>query len=61
MRLALKSVAVSARIVGVSAIVPSIMIDVPVPSIEAVIARPSASVAPVRVSPRSHVVLSARH
>ena len=60
---ALKSVSVPAGVVGVSvsAVIPRIMVDVSVPGIEAIIACPSASVAPAPVTPRGPDVLGARH
>jgi hypothetical protein len=60
---ALKSVSVPAGVVGVSvsAVIPRIMVDVSVPGIEAVMACPSASVAPVPVTRLGADVLGARH
>ncbi len=56
---ALKSVPVPVVGVSVSAVIPRIMVDVSVPGIEAVIACPSASVAPAPVTPPD--VLGARY
>ncbi len=57
---ALISAPMPTRIVGVSAVIPRIMVNIAVPRIEAIIARPSASIAPARIIPRGPDVLDAR-